>query len=438
MDSAKTRLTDSLQIRLSLAASAVILLLAAVAGTVSFIAANRDASEIQDQQLQIVSHTFGLHGVPLPTQPQTEYRPPNIVAEPLGAGDGWLLRLPADLPDGLHTISVNGEPWRVFVRTPKISRPRFAVAQRTQFVAQIARDTVMSTAIPLLVLAPVLCGLIYGLTQRALKPVTALSQNLDRREPTDLSLVSASGLLREVRPIATAVNGMIGRVRNTLEAQRRFISDAAHELRSPLAVLALQAQNLEVARTPQEMAERLVPLRQGLARTSSLLEQLLALAYARAPSEADRESVLVADALRSVIGKLLPFAERKGIEFDVQNLMPMAVAAREIDLVLILRNALDNAIRYSPAGTRVHVTAFSTRAGVQIEVADQGPGIPEAERERILEPFIRLNGGSESGSGLGLSIVKEVVQRLGGSLALRDARPTAPKGLRMVFTLPAA
>jgi two-component system OmpR family sensor kinase len=441
MDGAKARVRDSLQVWLSLAASGVIILLATVGGALSFIEAYDDAAAIQDQQLQAVSQAFGLHGLPLPQQPQKVRKVEGlsrIVIEPVGAGEGWLFHLPLDITDGHHTIRVDDESWRIYVRTTKVTKTRFAVGQRTMISRRIARDTVFWTAVPLLVLVPILCGLIYGLTWRGLMPVVALAANLDRRSPTDLSLVPASGLPAELRPIATAMNSMIVRVRNALEAQRRFISDAAHELRSPLAVLSLQAQNLEGAKNPREMAERLVSLRQGLARASALLEQLLSLAHARAPAEVEQASVPVANALRTVIEKSLPLADQKNIDLDVERLEPAAVAAREIDLVLILRNLLDNAIRYSPPGSQVRIAAYVSRKGVHIEVADDGPGVPESERERILEPFFRLKGSDEGGSGLGLSIVRAVVQRLGGSLVLADSRATAPKGLRVLLTLPAA
>jgi two-component system OmpR family sensor kinase len=441
MDGAKTRVMGSLQVWLSLAASVVIILLAIVGGALSFFEAYGDAAEVQDEQLRAVSQAFGRHGLPLPQQPQKVRKVEGlsrIVIEPVGAGEGWLFHLPLGIADGYHTIDVDGEPWRIYVRTTKVTRTRFAVGQRTMISRRIARDTVVWTALPLLALVPILCGLIYGLTWRGLMPVVALAANLDRRSPTDLSFVPASGLPVELRPIASAMNSMIVRVRNALDAQRRFISDAAHELRSPFAVLSLQAQNLEGAKNPREMAERLVPLRQGLARASALLEQLLSLAHARAPAEGEQASVPVADALRTVIEKSLPLAEQKNIELDIERLEPVAVAAREIDLVLILRNLLDNAIRYSPAGGRVRIAAYADRGGVHIEVADDGPGVPESERERVFEPFFRLKGSVEGGSGLGLSIVREVVQRLGGSLVLADSNAAGPRGLRVLLTLPAA
>ncbi len=441
MDGAKAHVMDSLQARLSLAASVVIIVLAIVGGTISFFEAYGDAAEVQDRQLQAMSQAFGLHGLPLPQQPQKVRKVEGlsrIVIEPVGAGDGWLFHLPLDIADGHHTIDVDGEPWRIYVRTTKVTKTRFAVGQRALISKWIARDTVIWTAVPLLALVPILCGLIYGLTRRELRPVVALAANLDRRSPTDLSLVPELGLPVELQPIATAMNSMIVRVRNALEAQRRFISDAAHELRSPLAVLSLQAQNLEGAKNPREMAERLVLLRQGLARASALLEQLLSLAQARAPAEGVQASVQVTSALRTVIEKALPLAEQKNIELDVERLEPVDVAAREIDLVLILGNLLDNAIRYSPAGSQVRISAYADRGGAHIEVADDGPGVPEAERERVFEPFFRLKECDEGGSGLGLSIVREVVQRLGGSLALADSHAVAPKGLRVLLTLPAA
>ncbi len=234
MDGTQARVMGSLQAWLSLAASGVIVLLAVAGGALSFFEAYGDPAELQDQQLQAISQAFGLHGFPLPQKPQRLRKIEDlsrIVIEPVGAGDGWLFHLSPDIPDGHHTVDVDGEPWRVYVRTTWVTKTRFAVGQRTMISERIARDTLIWTAMPLLALVPVLCGLIYGLTRHGLRPVVALAADLDRRGPTDLSLVPTSALPVELRPIATAMNSMIARVRNAVEAQRRFISDAAHELR---------------------------------------------------------------------------------------------------------------------------------------------------------------------------------------------------------------
>ena len=157
---------------------------------------------------------------------------------------------------------------------------------------------------------------------------------------------------------------------------------------------------------------------------------------ARRPRRVEPASVLVANALRTVIEKSLPLAEQKNIELDVERLEPVAVAAREIDLVLILRNLLDNAIRYSPAGSQVRIAVYASRKGVHIEIADDGPGVPNRNEES--EPFFGSKGTDEGGSGLGLSIAREVVQRLGGSLILANSHAAGPKGLRVLLMLPAA
>lgn len=283
MDGAEAGMMSSLQARLSLAASAVIVGFALAVGAWSFSEAFLDARELQDQQLKAISQAFGLHGLPLPQEPQKirqiDRGIARLVIEPLGGGEQWLFHLPPDIPDGFHTVQVNDQAWRIYVRTTSKTFTRFAVGQQAGVGNHIAMDTGLWTVIPMLVLVPILCAVIYGLTWRALRPLVDLAANLNRRPAVDVSPIQAPATLpTELQPIVAALNAMVDRMRNALECQRRFISDAAHELRSPIAALSLQVQNLEASKSEAERAERGAALRNGLARTGALLEQLLTLA----------------------------------------------------------------------------------------------------------------------------------------------------------------
>jgi two-component system OmpR family sensor kinase len=441
MDGAESRLLNSLQVRLSVAASVVVVLFALLAGAWSFAAAFNDAKEIQDAELEAISRLFGIHGLSLPDQPRPAPRTDRvsrIAIEPVGVAGQWPFGLPADVPDGYLTILVAGESWRIFVRTTTRSHLRLAVGQRTAARDHIAWDAGLWTAVPLLLLVPVLCSLVFLLVRRMLKPIAVLAGNLDRRTDSDLSSAHVPGLPSEMRPIMAAINSLLSRLARSMKAQRRFIADAAHELRSPLAALSVQAENVRRSTSSEETERRLVTLRQGIARVRSLLEQLLSLARAHALSDTANPSCAAETVLRTVLEELLPQAEAKKIDLDIVHLAPSSVAASELDLTVVLRNLLDNAIRYSSSGCRVEIDVSASSQAAHIEVSDHGPGVPETERERIFDPFYRILGGDEVGTGLGLSIVKTIVQRLGGAIVLGWTVERPPTGLRVRVTLPLA
>lgn len=242
-----------------------------------------------------------------------------------------------------------------------------------------------------------------------------------------------------------------------MESQRRFVADAAHELRSPLAALSLQAERLHAAPMSPEATERLETLQAGIRRSRHLLEQLLLLARAQnarwgqgqaATTAASVPAVVaVLPVMRRVLEDLLPLADQKrlnlgisaapGLTHDAEADERIRVAADEMALYTLLRNLADNAIRYTPAGGQIDLWVDRRGAEVVMAVQDNGPGIPAEERARVVDPFYRVLGTGESGSGLGLSIVDTLVGNLKGRLRLDDAVGHA-HGLRAEVTLPAA
>lgn len=253
-----------------------------------------------------------------------------------------------------------------------------------------------------------------------------------------------------------AINGLLGRTGAAMESQRRFVADAAHELRSPLAALSLQAERLHAAPMSPEATERLEALQAGIRRSRHLLEQLLLLARAQnarwgqgqtAATAASAPAVAVLPVMRRVLEDLLPLADQKGLNLgisaapgvthDAEADERIRVSADEMALYTLLRNLADNAIRYTPAGGQIDLWVDRRGTEVVMAVQDNGPGIPAEERARVVDPFYRVLGTGESGSGLGLSIVDTLVGNLKGRLRLDDAAGHA-HGLLAEVTLPAA
>jgi signal transduction histidine kinase len=221
---------------------------------------------------------------------------------------------------------------------------------------------------------------------------------------------------------------VLGAERRRVEAQRRFIADAAHELRSPLTALSIQAENLGTATSVESMRQRAGALREGVARAQRVAEQMLDMARVQS-APASAELVDVATLVREVIADALEVSRHRGVDLGLeQNARPVVRASPEC-VRLIVKNAVDNAIRYSGHGGSVTVRVLDQGADAVVEVHDDGPGMPQELAERAFEPFCR-GPGAEQGAGLGLAIAKDAAQKTGGTVSLRNATP----GRGLVFT----
>jgi len=239
-----------------------------------------------------------------------------------------------------------------------------------------------------------------------------------------------------VRPFVRAINRLLGRVAQDLERQRRFVADAAHELRSPLTALSLQAERLQQAPMSDTAQQRLAELRQGIQRGRALLEQLLSLARAQQPGETPAAAVSVQGVFRSVLQELMPLAQARQIDLGVVGAQDAQVAVSALDLRTLVKNLVDNAIRYTPVGGRVDLSVGQLAGAVVLCVEDTGPGIAPAERERVFDAFYRTVGTEPAGSGLGLSIVQAIAQRVGARVSLAWSDDAAQRGLKVQVLLP--
>ncbi|MEO8559911.1 MAG: ATP-binding protein [Rhodospirillales bacterium] len=447
MDGFKVKLGRSIQGRLLVGISAALVLFALASGLWSFVAAYQEANEFQDDQLRqialIAQRGDYVAGTPVQAAPSTDADTEAQVvvwvlpasATDAGAG-GSDIQLPANLQDGLQTVTIGSSGWRLFVHAARDGR-RTVVGQQTEVRDATAIDSALRTAIPVLLFWPVLSGLICLLVRRAFRPVDELARSIDGVTERDLRPMQARAVPLEINPFIEAINRLIQRLLRAADTQRRFIADAAHELRSPLTALSVQIENAGGAMRTEPMAERLAPVRQGVARLGALMEQLLALARVQPDTAVPGQPLAVLPILRRVIQDLLPEVERKGIDLEIDCTETATVVAQDIELTLLLRNVLDNAVRYTPAGGRIEVGVATTPKATTIDIRDDGAGIPEAERRRVFDAFYRGGNSAETGSGLGLSIVRTIVDRLGGVVELGWADAIGRKGLhlRLCFDL---
>jgi len=279
----------------------------------------------------------------------------------------------------------------------------------------------------------VLLPLWFAVAQ-GLRPLRRLSERIAARGSDDLAPLGLDPKYRELAPLVGALDGLLGRLRGKVEREHAFVQDAAHELRTPMAVISAQAHVLAMARTAAEREEAERRLDQAIARASHLVEQLLQLARASGERAQPMAPVDVAQLVRLALAERAPEAIARDIDLGLDAPDVLTRALDRHALQSILHNLLGNAMRYVPAGGQVRVELGAAAEELSLSVADDGPGIAEAERALVFERFYRGAGQDVAGSGLGLAIVRQAAAQLGGGVELQTG--LAGRGCRFVVRLP--
>jgi signal transduction histidine kinase len=259
------------------------------------------------------------------------------------------------------------------------------------------------------------------------------------RDASRLDPLPLDGVPDELLPLIRQINALLGRLAVSLDAERRFLADAAHELRSPVAALALQVQLAERAQTPQARGEAFGELTRGVERARRLVQQLLDYARLEPGMQAQaRRRLDLAELARDAVGAHAARADGLGVDLGADAPQQVAVLGSDTELRSALDNLIDNALRYAPRGSAVTVSVRRESGNARVAVVDAGPGIPARERPHVFERFHRVAGDRTLGTGLGLAIVKGIVERHGGRITLSDAAHSEPPGLAVLLDLPAA
>ena len=330
---------------------------------------------------------------------------------------------------GFSNVQARRTTYRVFSMQagPLVIQVAQDMAARRRMAGTLALRTVG----PIALAAPLLMLVVWWVVSHSLAPVARVRRQVASRQADDLSPLSEGELPEEVRPLVHELNLLFERVRKAFEAQKHFVADAAHELRSPLAALKLQAQGLQRATDEATRDLAITRLAAGIDRATRLVEQMLALARheATAASSAQRESVDLGELARLAISDVVGAAQARGIDIGLARSDPAKVAGQSEALRTLLRNLLDNAVKYTPDGGRVDVSIQRAPGTVELSVDDSGPGIPPGERERVLDRFYRSGEPQAPGSGLGLAIVKSIADLHGATVALEHSESLG--GLRV-------
>lgn len=431
----------SLQFKLSLWLTAGVLLLVAGACCLSFFRVFHEATELLDEELQQVAMLLVRHDIPIPQDTAMDRealhsRTAIVVQKLVPGGAPSLLPFPDNLANGFHTLRIDGNKWRLFI-TATPDEERFVVAQRFFLRNKIALESALATLVPLFLFMALAVAGACLVVRHVFRPVRRLAAALDERKEQEPGALGGTDIPSELIPFMDALNRMLERVARSVEMQRRFVADAAHELRSPLTALSLQAERLEAAEMSPSARERLGRLRRGLNRARSLLNQMLTLARVQSPLREEAEDVSLAQAFRQAVEELILQAEAGKIDLGVTSREDIVVRVPPHAVEAVLKNLVDNAIRYTPEGGRVDLHAGYEQGVPVMIVSDTGPGIPEEELGRVFDPFYRCMGNAVSGSGLGLSIVRTLVESWGGSVSLENLHDGGKTGLRARVRFPA-
>ncbi|WP_271613863.1 ATP-binding protein [Bradyrhizobium sp. CCBAU 51627] len=343
------------------------------------------------------------------------------------------------LKDGLALATRKGQPIRVLLRT-RPDGTRFAVAQRTSVRDEIAGDMAFRTVLPIAALIPCLLLITAIVIASSLRPMVRLAGDLDDRPADDMTPLPAAQMPSELHPFIASINGLLQRMRLLMDQQRRFVADAAHELRTPITALSLQAENLASVDLPVSARDRVAALRQGISRTRHLLEQLLALARQDigSPDRATIPVVALDEVAKEIVADAMAGGVGRGTDLGFARLEPAMVRAEAVVLAALVRNLLDNALRFTPQGGRIDAWVYRDGDAAILRIEDSGSGVAPEEINRIFEPFFRGQHPEGDGVGLGLSIVKRIVDRLGGSIEAVNIAEPGRSGLRVLVKLPAA
>lgn len=412
-----------------------------IAGVSAYWLAQDEANEFFDYQIKQVALSF--HG-------QTQYSQEVAAADEDPEEDNviqiWNTHghalftsypsraLPRYITSGFHTVNYQQTYWRIYC--VKLQGQFIQVAQPVIVRDELAANLAERMLIPFLILIPLFVVLIWWVVRRSLNPLQYVSNFIASRNEDEMQTLNETGLPQEIRPIVVELNQLLTRLNQAMQAQQAFIADAAHELRTPLTALKLQLQLTERANTEVQRAVGFVKLHERLDRSIHLVKQLLTLARSEAGGQSQYfVPVDLTTLTQEVANDFMSLAEAHGTDITLDAEPNAVVSGRQESLRLLINNLLDNAIRYSPKGSAVSILIKRDVGHVVISVTDNGSGIPEQERDRVLDRFYRREGTGVTGSGIGLAIVRNIAVAHHATLALSDN--SNPTGLIVTIKFPA-
>jgi len=434
----------SLRGRLLLLLFGAVLLTACVQAYVAYRTSLDETNEIFDYQMEqmALSLRSGLPANGLPSKGFRDYKDESFefIVQVSTSDDQYIFRstpdssLPREAPPGISTFDARGTTYKLF--SLPYGTQLIQVAQDRAARRDLARKLALKTVIPIVVMVPLLLFLVWAVVNVSLAPVDQVRRQVASRYADELNELSESGLPDEIFPLVHELNLLFHRVRRAFDAQKNFIADAAHELRSPLSALKLQVEGLRRASDADSREIALQRLTSGIDRSTRLIEQLLILArHQAAPSVSGlTKPVPLKQLVQTSLGETWEVATARQIDMGLTNAEECYVYCHVDALKILVRNLLENAIKYSFVGGTVNVAINVVGNSALLSIEDSGEGIPPAEIERVFDRFYRVSGAQGNGSGLGLAIVKEIADMHAAKISM--GRSSTLGGLRVVVEFP--
>lgn len=339
------------------------------------------------------------------------------------------------LQEGFQQPVINGDNWHIFTLID--GEFWYTVGERGDIRDEVARKIAISNLGPSLVALPILVLLLAATLRKGLQPLNDLDERIQERSKDNLDPILLQDPPREILPIVESLNALLSRLRRSLDTERRFSATASHEMRTPLAVLKVNVQNALKAASDQERCEILQDIDAGVDRASRLINQLLTLSRLEQDATGfDVQALDIMPVLREEIAALYPLALQRQQSIELTESVD-SVTIETIPQVfpLIVRNLVDNAIKYSPEGGVVRVSLQQQQDALELCVEDSGPGVPESEREKIFERFYRMPNATVAGSGLGLAIVRRIAELLNATIEADRSDTLGGLSVRVRFAL---
>jgi two-component system, OmpR family, sensor kinase len=376
-------------------------------------------SMFMDNQMSVLADSHAVETLGPPTlRPLTDHHVEKggLIVQ-IWDGQGGLLTtsypalaVPLQATDGFKDLRIGSERWRIY--TMHTSGRTVQSIQNLEFRAMVINKQAFTAGLPIALLMPISAWILWFGACRAMGRLEALARAVAAQDENTITELPTKDVPSEISPFVMAVNRLLTRLRDAFASQRRFVQDAAHELRTPITAMTLQLENLKACPMDAETAAQVSQFEAGLRRTKRLIEQLLRLARQEAPQKVEAASnVDLAPFLQELISDLMPCADHRDIDIGLSFDINANVRANPHELRSLLHNLLDNALRYTPEHGVVDVRLFVDNGKVVVEIVDTGPGIPPDLLPRVFDRFFRIEGSDTEGSGLGLAIAKHAAER---------------------------
>ena len=414
----------------------VALHLVAIATTawLSYVAYGRLVNNFMDDQMRLVAESHATHHRLPALQPASDedvFRRGTFVVQIFDADGRTLLAsswpaldMPLQTDPGFSDVRLGtkgSDAWRVYTAEENPAAG-VQIVQNDSFRRNGIVRRALLESLPILVLLPITLLILLLIVSAASRSLRAVAHDVAAQEEGNPAELPVARVPEEIAPLVTAFNSLLFRLRNTLSAQRRFMQDAAHELRTPMTAIGLQIENLRAHVPPGDATERFAQLEGGVKRAQHLIEQLLRLSRQDAPVASARGPVDIAALLRDSVGQLLVLADQRRVDVGFEGRIAPLVTAPAAELRSVFDNLIDNAVRYAPEGGVVDVRLHEVDGHPVVDVTDNGPGIPAEQLGRVFDRFFRVAGAPPGGSGLGLAIAQTAALRNGLRIELSNRK----------------